>query len=112
MQNFRFRPALFAAVLSFALLGGCGDADQADTSGLNSAAGVMGFVPADTPYLVATPGDLPDELMDKLEPQVDTVLKAYHSIIRALVENSYAEAREQLAAHNWNVRECLENVTS
>ncbi len=94
MHIFRIRPALFGAVLSFALLASCGDADKADTSELNSAAGVMGFVPADTPYLVATPGDLPDDLMDKLEPQVDTVLKAYHSIIRALVENSYAEARD------------------
>jgi hypothetical protein len=51
-------------------------------------------VPADTPYLVAKPGDMPDELMDKLEPQLDAILKAYHSIIRAMVENAYADARD------------------
>ena len=90
----RLRPAFIYALFSFFILASCGDSEKVTTSGLDSDEGVLRFVPADTPYLVATPGDVPDELMDKLEPQLDTILKAYYSIVRAMVENAYAEARE------------------
>lgn len=73
---------------------GCSDSDKTPSPGFDTSAGVLRYVPSDTPYLIAKPGDIPDELLDKLEPQLDTVLKAYHSIIRATVENTYAGARE------------------
>lgn len=94
MQFSRPCPAVLGAIFSIALLAGCGDSDEVTSSAFSSDDGVLMFVPADTPYLIATPGDLPDEVMDKLEPQLDEILKAYHSIIRAIIENAYAEARE------------------
>ena len=87
-------PAVLGAIFSLALLTGCGDREEVTSSAFSSADGVLAFVPADTPYLVATPGDLPDDVLDKLEPQLDEILKAYHSIFRAIIENAYAEARE------------------
>jgi hypothetical protein len=94
MPMFTLRRVFLSAVISIVFLSGCGESGERKASALNSEKGVLRFVPADTPYLIATPGDLPDELMDKLEPQLDAVLKSYHSIIRAMVENAYAEARE------------------
>lgn len=95
MQISNLRPALLGTFISVLLIAACGDSDEVTTSALESEEGLLRFVPADTPYLFATPGDMPDELMDKLEPQIDTVLKAYHSILRAMVENAYANAREE-----------------
>lgn len=95
MQMYKLRPAVLGALITILLLSACGDSDEATTSALDSADGLLRFVPADTPYLIATPGEFPDEVMDKLEPQLDSALKAYHSVIRALLENSYATAREQ-----------------
>jgi hypothetical protein len=95
MQNFSVRVTIIGVLFTVLSLAACGDSDKATTSALDSVEGVLRFVPADTPYLVATPGEFPDELMDKLEPQLDQVLKAYHSIIRALMENAYATAREE-----------------
>ena len=93
----RLRPAFIFALFSLFVLAGCADSEKAAISGFDSDEGILRFVPADTPYLVATPGNVPDELMDKLEPQLDIVLKAYYSILRAMVENAYAEARESEA---------------
>lgn len=95
MQISNLRPALLGTFISVLLIAACGDSDEVTTSALESEEGLLRFVPADTPYLFATPGDMPDELMDKLEPQIDTVLKGYHSILRAMVENAYANAREE-----------------
>lgn len=89
------RHVLAGAFISLLLVSGCGDSSKPSTAALVSEEGVLQFVPADTPYLIATPGQIPDDVMDKVEPQVDAVLRAYHRIIQALAEDAYAEAREE-----------------
>ncbi|MDA0679639.1 MAG: hypothetical protein O3A13_08000 [Proteobacteria bacterium] len=94
MRIHSLRPSLIGAIFSIVLVTACGDSDKVTRSALDSEQDLLRFVPADTPYLIATPGDMPDDLLDKLEPQVDVMLKAYHSIIRAMIENAYSKARE------------------
>ena len=43
---------------------------------------LLQYVPADTPYVLASTEPLPDKLADKFEPTVDEVLLAYQRIIR------------------------------
>ena len=94
MPTFSFRRISFVAAFSLVLLVACGDSDEADSPMSNSADSILQFVPADTPYVFATTGDAPDDVYDKLRPQIDATLSAYHKIIRAVAENAYAEARE------------------
>ncbi len=43
---------------------------------------LLQYVPADTPYVIASTEALPDSLADKLEPTIDEVLEAYQRILR------------------------------
>ncbi len=95
MSILSMRRALVAAVSTLVLLVACGDSDEAGSSGAVSADSILKYIPADTPYVFATTGDAPDDVIDKLTPQLDATLSAYHQIIRAVAENAYAEAREQ-----------------
>ena len=94
MSILAMRRSLVAAVSTLVLLVACGDSDEAGSSSPVSADSILKFVPADTPYVFATTGNAPDDVIDKLTPQLDTTLSAYHQIIRAVAENAYAEARE------------------
>ena len=89
------RPVFLGILISLALFAACSDKPGETSTALTSEGGLLRFVPADTPYLMASPGDVPDDVMDKMEPQLDTALNAYHRIIRALAENAFAEAREE-----------------
>ncbi len=44
--------------------------------------GLLQYVPADTPYVIASTEAMPDSLADKLEPTIDEVLEAYQRIVR------------------------------
>lgn len=101
MSILSMRRALVAAVSTLVLLVACGDSDEAGSSSSVAADSILKFVPADTPYVFATTGDMPDDVMDKLTPQLDTTLSAYHQIIRAIAENAYAEARENDEDVEW-----------
>lgn len=64
---------------------------------------LLQYVPADTPYVIASTEPMPDKLADKLEPTIDEVLRAYQRIVRhamaeKLVELSDAEDGAEKAA--------------
>ncbi len=101
MSILSMRRSLVAAVSFVVLLVACGDSDEAGSSGSVSADSILVYVPADTPYVFATTGDAPDDVIDKLSPQIDATLSAYHQIIRAVAENAYAEARENDEDSDW-----------
>jgi hypothetical protein len=61
---------------------------------LSSKESVLKYIPADTPYVLASVEPLPDELMDKIEPKIDQVLQAYQSILRAVVTAKQREMPE------------------
>ena len=63
---------------------------EASASALVSSEGLLKYVPADTPYLLATPVALPDDVLDKLEPQVDVTLHMYPALIKGILTSVIA----------------------
>jgi hypothetical protein len=70
----------------------------------NNSADLLQYVPADTPYVLASTEPLSSALADKFEPTVDEVLQAYQRVVRYLMaeqivkmssEEGGAEAAEQ-----------------
>ena len=57
-------------------------------------AGLLRYVPSDAPYVIVTQERLPDDLYDKLEPQIDAVLAAYQKLMHAMVDAAIAEAEQ------------------
>ncbi len=80
--------ALCAAVL----LVSCGKKDESpSSSALTSMDGVLAYVPADTPYLVASGAPFPDDLLDKLEPATEGMLSAYRTVLREIVDQAFED---------------------
>jgi len=62
----------FVSVISFS---------TASAASKNSA-DLLKYIPADTPYVIASTEPLPSALADKLEPTIDEILKAYQRVLR------------------------------
>ena len=62
----------FVSVISFS---------TASAASRNSA-DLLKYIPADTPYVIASTEPLPSALADKLEPTIDEILKAYQRALR------------------------------
>jgi len=56
---------------------------------------VLQYVPADTPYVIASTKPLPTALADKLEPTIDKMLQVYQQILRYSLESEFAELPEE-----------------
>jgi len=94
MIRIKHRFVLLSAMTLLACLAACSDSSKtsAPASALIDEDGILKYVPADTPYLMATPGDLPDDVVDILEPQLDVVLHAYHKLMLGIIDAQMAEA--------------------
>jgi hypothetical protein len=57
--------------------------------------GLLEYIPADTPYVMVTKGQLPDDLYDKLKPQIDLVLASYRQTLRAIATSAAADVEER-----------------
>ena len=62
---------------------------------LSSNDTVLQYVPADTPYVLASIESPPDELMDKLEPRIDEILRAYQTVLREMIAAKQQELPEE-----------------
>jgi len=51
----------------------------------NNSADLLKYVPADTPYVIASTEPFPSALADKIEPTIDEILKAYQSVLRQVM---------------------------
>jgi len=73
---------------------GCGKSreQQEAASPLTDTAGLLRYVPADTPYVFGTLAPPPDEFMDKIEPTLDRVLAAYSKMLGAAASEALAES--------------------
>jgi len=65
------------------------------TSGAHAASknsvDILKYIPADTPYVLASTEPFPQELTDKLEPTVDQIFQSYQSILRHVMDEKLAE---------------------
>ena len=69
------------------VLNACSDSsDDEASSPLSSADGVLKYVPADTPYVFATPEPMPEEVLDKMQPHVDAILASYKEIMGLVLD--------------------------
>ena len=57
----------------------------------SNSADLLKYIPADTPYVIASTEPLPAALADKLEPTVDEVLKAYQRVLRHMMAEQLVE---------------------
>ena len=88
------RRALCALVVSL-FIAACGRSGTDAADPLRNSAGVLGYVPADTPYVFATPERLPDEVQAKLEASADSMYAAYQTVIEASFGDVAAELELQ-----------------
>ena len=95
-KSITFKVLLPIVVAAFALTA-CGkDQEPAGAaSALSSNETILRYVPADTPYVFANVEPLPDDLMDKVEPAIDDVLKSYQVVLREVVAMKQQELTEE-----------------
>jgi hypothetical protein len=79
------------------MLAGCGkDEESVETSSaFSSDSTLLKYVPADSPYVVASLEPLPDDVMDEIEPMLDKVLRSYRSVLEEVVVANQAEMTEE-----------------
>ena len=84
---------LISAIAVVLLISSCGkdDASTGDIGALSNDDGVLAYVPADTPFVFASPEPLPDDVLDKVEANADSVYGAYETVIRETVNSMDAE---------------------
>jgi hypothetical protein len=88
---------LFPLAIAALGLAACGKGDEPASSAsvLSSNDTILRYVPADSPYVLANVEPFPDELMDKLEPRVDEILRSYQTVLRELVAAKQKELSEE-----------------
>ncbi len=84
---------VFATMFASLALFGCSSSDDESGSAANFAAAgaILDYVPADSPYLLASLAPLPDDVMDKLEPNIDRILAAYETVLQEAFAMATAE---------------------
>ncbi len=84
---------VFATILAALALFGCSNSDDESGGSANvkAAGAILDYVPADSPYLLASIAPLPEDVMDKLEPSIDRILAAYETIMQELLVMTTAE---------------------
>jgi len=80
-------------MLASLALFGCSSSDDEPVSSTNFAAAgaILDYVPADSPYVFASISPLPDDVMDKLDPNIDRILAAYETLLQELFAMATAE---------------------
>ena len=89
-MNHLFRTVLgIGVVIAISVLASC-SADVAEES-----EGLLQYIPAETPYVMAFTKPFPDDLMDKFEPVVDKTLSGYQRILRYQVSELLVELSKE-----------------
>lgn len=97
---------------------GCSKNEEETGRGpLSSTDTLLAYVPADSPYVIASVQPLPDPLFDKLEPKLDNLLTAYRAAATAFLQSAMSGAEsggddEADRARADNVAEALSSLLS
>lgn len=75
----------------------CSDSDEkgGNTAAFAAADSLLSYVPADSAYVLANIAPLPEDVMDKLEPQIDRILQSYEVLLQEIVVMASKEAAEE-----------------
>lgn len=78
---------LAVSVCASLALAACDKSDDkpATSAAYTAADSLLNYIPADSPYVMASIEPLPDDVMDKLEPKIDRMLLAYQGMLEELV---------------------------
>ncbi|MGI9272326.1 MAG: hypothetical protein ACR2QT_11160 [Woeseiaceae bacterium] len=81
------------AIVAFTTLVACSDSDEkgGTSAAFTAADSLLSYVPADSPYVLASLAPLPDDVMDKLEPQIDRILESYEVLLQEIAVMAAAE---------------------
>ena len=80
-----FKPKAVFLMIVVLAVAACSKEPEEAAGGLASSGGLLQYVPADTPYLIAMTESLPDDVLDKLEPQADATLQMYPALIKGVL---------------------------
>lgn len=89
------RPTLLLRLLFLLplMLAAC-SGSPGDREVLESADGILRFIPADTPYVFAVTEPLPDEAHEKLSPHIETIVQSYSGMLIAAINQQPDEDSE------------------
>ena len=93
MFNSTTSKIILATMFASLALFGCSKSDDEPGSSANFAAAnaILDYVPADSPYVFASISPLPDDVMDKLDPNIDRILAAYETLMQELFAMATSE---------------------
>ncbi len=80
---------LFVLVISFTVMS-CSKSAETDVA----EAGLLQYVPADTPYLFAHTEPLPDDVLEAMAPGIDSALIAYGNLLKAVINTEIQKPDE------------------
>lgn len=74
------------SLITLASLVACGDSDEkgGNSADFSAASSLLSYVPADSPYVFASIAPMPEDVMDKLEPQIDRILQSYEVLLQEM----------------------------
>jgi hypothetical protein len=92
-QSIFARAVLLLLAMGVGIAGCSKDDDTAKQSmaALGQADDVLMYVPADTPYVFASLESMPDDILDKLEANADSMVSAYETVIKETLKTMAAE---------------------
>jgi len=120
MNRVNLRLSILSVIALIAGIAACSDSSNSakSSAAFQSEEGILKYVPADTPYLIATPGDLADEVIEIFEPQMDAVLQAYHELMLVFLDPDLPdvvedeEAADAAARYREEIRPIVEELGS
>ena len=91
------------------LAAGCSDREEEAREALSSDAGILSYIPENSPYVFVGVEPLPDEVRDKLAGYNSQILNSYRTVIDSALEGEFDGAEEGVLADE-EARERLKAV--
>ena len=84
---------VFVTLFAMSALLGCSQPEKESgaAAAIAAAEPILSYVPADSPYVLASIAPLPDDVFDKLELKIDRILQSYEVLLQEIVSMATAE---------------------